>query len=126
ALDAYHSIQVALAALDRLEVRGRDSAGVHVLVDGHGLDLDDPHVRGLLEARSQDRLFPSGAVRAPDGALAFVYKAAAEIGELGDNVRALRAANPGGDLLRQALVAATAQLSVLGHPRAARGGLRSA
>ena len=40
AIEAYTSIQQALSALDRLEVRGRDSAGLHVLVRGHGLDLD--------------------------------------------------------------------------------------
>src|SRR5262245_38859513 len=44
ALDAFHSIQIALSALDRLEVRGRDSAGLHVFVTGHGLDFDDPTV----------------------------------------------------------------------------------
>src|SRR6266536_3229558 len=32
AMEAYGSIQIALAALDRLEVRGRDSAGLYVLV----------------------------------------------------------------------------------------------
>src|SRR5688572_20311353 len=41
ALASYLSIQIALSAIDRLEVRGRDSAGLHVLVDGHGLDLGD-------------------------------------------------------------------------------------
>ena len=35
-LDAWWSIQVALASLDRLEVRGRDSAGIHLLIAGHG------------------------------------------------------------------------------------------
>src|SRR6187431_61003 len=30
AIEAYTSIQVALSALDRLEVRGRDSAGLHL------------------------------------------------------------------------------------------------
>ncbi len=33
ALDAFWSIQVALSAIDRLEVRGRDSAGLHLLID---------------------------------------------------------------------------------------------
>ena len=44
AIEAFHSVQVALSALDRLEVRGRDSAGLHVLVTGHGLDLADPTI----------------------------------------------------------------------------------
>src|SRR5262249_26651992 len=46
ALDGWWSIQVALASLDRLEVRGRDSAGLHVLVAGHDLEPGDPGVRG--------------------------------------------------------------------------------
>src|SRR5438128_8392522 len=91
ALDACFSIQVALAALDRLEVRGRDSAGLHVLVDGHGLDLDDPTIAGLVAQRNADPLFMAGSVRTPGGDLAFVYKTAAEIGELGDNTARLRA-----------------------------------
>ena len=42
ALDGWWSIQVALASLDRLEVRGRDSAGLHVLVAGHEPGSADP------------------------------------------------------------------------------------
>jgi len=38
-------------------------------------------------------------VRTPGGHLSFVYKAAAEIGELGDNTKALRAAITGDVLL---------------------------
>ncbi len=91
ALTAYWAMQVALSALDRLEVRGRDSAGLHVLVSGHGIDLDQPDAAALLSARS-DELFTSMAIRAPRGHLSFVYKVAAEIGELGDNTHALRAA----------------------------------
>src|SRR3984893_15484618 len=51
ALDALWAIQTALSSLDRLEVRGRDSAGLHVLVTGHGLDLSGPSVRALLGSR---------------------------------------------------------------------------
>src|SRR5438552_5009703 len=89
AIEACASIQIALSALDRLEVRGRDSAGVHVTVEGHGLDLEAPAVRAQLSERTSDRLFRSTAVRLSDGHLCFVYKAAAEIGELGDNTRAI-------------------------------------
>ena len=91
AIEVFTSVQVALSAIDRLEVRGRDSAGLHVLLTGHDLDLDEPSVARMLEER-HDPLFGSRAVRAVDGALSFVYKAAAEIGELGDNTAALRAA----------------------------------
>jgi glucosamine--fructose-6-phosphate aminotransferase (isomerizing) len=44
----------------------------------------------VIAARAADPLFGDGSVRTPDGHLVFVYKAAAEIGELGDNTRALR------------------------------------
>ena len=50
---------------------------------------------------------------------------AAEIGELGDNVRALRAAIRTDDLLRLALEAPTARLSVVGHTRWASVGIIS-
>jgi len=121
AVDAYLSIQVALSSLDRLEVRGRDSAGIHVLVTGHALDPTDP----ALAARVADPLFTSGAVRVAGGALSFVYKAAAEIGELGDNTAALRAAIGADDLLRRALSVPTAEATVLGHTRWASVGIIS-
>jgi len=116
AVEAYASIQTALSAIDRLEVRGRDSAGLHILVWGHGLDLGSPRIAALLKKRS-DPTFGSGAVRNCDGALGFVYKAAAEIGELGDNVAALRRAVVGDELLRLALAAPAAEAAVVGHTR---------
>jgi glucosamine--fructose-6-phosphate aminotransferase (isomerizing) len=122
-VEAFASIQTALSALDRLEVRGRDSAGLHVLVTGHDLDLGDPEVAALLAARQQDRLFTSRAVRAPDGALSFVYKAASEVGELGDNGRRLRDAIAADVLLHRALAAAGAEALVLGHTRWASVGM---
>ena len=125
AIDAFTSIQIALSAIDRLEVRGRDSAGLHLLVDGHGLDLDAPDVRARLSDRTSDALFTSMAVRTPGGNLAFVYKAAAEIGELGDNTSALRAAIRDDDLLHRALETDTANCLVLGHTRWASVGIIS-
>ncbi|HEY8094140.1 MAG TPA: glucosamine-6-phosphate synthase, partial [Acidimicrobiales bacterium] len=92
ALAGFLSVQLALSAIDRLEVRGRDSAGLHLFVWDHGLGLGDPEVTARLAGRGDDPLYPSGAVRLTNGALSFVYKAAAEIGELGDNTAALRAA----------------------------------
>ncbi len=128
ALEAYWSVHVALSAIDRLEVRGRDSAGLHLLVTGHGLDPSDDEIA----ARAGDPLFRSGSVRLIAGganagspALAFVYKAAAEIGELGDNVRAVRSAITGDGLLRRALASPDAEVTVLGHTRWASVGLIS-
>jgi glucosamine--fructose-6-phosphate aminotransferase (isomerizing) len=125
AIETATSIQQALAALDRLEVRGRDSAGLTVLVRDHGLDLGDPAIARLVAARSRDPLFRSLAVRTPEGHLSFVYKAAAEIGELGDNTRSIRAAIAGDDLLRLATTADSASALVLGHTRWASVGIIS-
>ena len=125
AVAAYAGVQVALSALDRLEVRGRDSAGLHLLVSGHGLDLDDAAVAAVVAARADDPRFTSGAVRTPEGLLSLVYKAAAEIGELGDNGRALRAAVRADDLLRRALADSGARATVLCHTRWASVGIVS-
>ena len=121
ALGVFSSLQTALSSLDRLEVRGRDSAGITVLVRGHGLDPGGAEIR----ARMQDPLFTDGSVRVADGCLSFVYKAAAEIGELGDNTRALRLAIASDALLHAAVRADTAEALVLGHTRWASVGIIS-
>ncbi len=125
AIEAFTSIQIALSALDRLEVRGRDSAGIHLLVRGHGLDFADPAVARIIERRAADPLFGDGSVRMPDGMLSLVYKAAAEIGELGDNVRHLRGAIRADDLLKLALASDAAEVTLLGHTRWASVGIIS-
>jgi glutamine---fructose-6-phosphate transaminase (isomerizing) len=125
ALAAFSSVQTALSALDRLEVRGRDSAGIHLLVRDHGLDLDSETVRHMLAGRADDILYPSGAVRVADGHLTFVYKAAAEIGELGDNTRVLRAALRADDLLHLAVENDAARVNVIAHTRWASVGIIS-
>ncbi|MDZ7674355.1 MAG: SIS domain-containing protein [Acidimicrobiales bacterium] len=131
-VEACTQIEQALRAIDRLEVRGRDSAGLLVLVRGHGLDPDDAAVAGLLRGRADDQLLRSGAVRVVDTVdtgggpvLAFSYKAAAEIGELGDNTEVLRAAIAEDDLLRLALAEHDANAVVLGHTRWASVGIIS-
>ncbi len=124
AVEGFGSIQTALSALDRLEVRGRDSAGLHVFVVGQGLDLASPPIVAELERRA-DPLFGSGAARRAGPVLSFVYKAAAEIGELGDNVAALRRAIGADVLLARALAHEDAELIVLGHTRWASVGIIS-
>ncbi|MGI8711406.1 MAG: SIS domain-containing protein, partial [Acidimicrobiales bacterium] len=126
AVEAFASVQAALSAIDRLEVRGRDSAGLMLLVHHHGLDLADDAVAAVLARRCGDPLFGAGAVRVtPEGHLSFVFKAAAEIGELGDNTRALRAAIAEDLLLRRALAGEGAEVTVLGHTRWASIGIIS-
>lgn len=121
---AYWALQQSLSALDRLEVRGRDSAGIQVMVTDHGLDLDGPEVARLLAERN-DPLFGSGAVRSDGRTLTFVYKAAAEIGQLGDNTATLRAAIRPDELLRMAVANEGAETLVLGHTRWASVGIIS-
>ncbi|MBT4677726.1 MAG: glucosamine-6-phosphate synthase, partial [Acidimicrobiaceae bacterium] len=108
------STQQALSAIDRLEVRGRDSAGLQVTVWNHGIHPTDP----MVVARLRDPLHRSGSVRLLEGgALAFVVKVAAEIGELGDNTAAMRAALSTDGLLARALSAPDVEGSLLGHTR---------
>jgi len=125
AIEAFTHVQRVLSSLDRLEVRGRDSAGIHLLVTGHDLDLTSGRWAAAAAARCEDPLFTGGSVRIADGALSFVYKAAAEIGELGDNTRALRGAIASDDLLRAALAASSARVAVLAHTRWASVGIIS-
>ena len=125
---AYLMLQQSFSVLDRLEVRGRDSAGIHVYVWNHGLDRADATIAGLLAERSRDALFQNRAVRWIDGespVLSFVYKAASEIGELGDNTRALRQAIVDDELLRRALANPAVRTSLVAHTRWASVGIIS-
>jgi glutamine---fructose-6-phosphate transaminase (isomerizing) len=119
----YLAIHQALAGIDRLEVRGRDSAGLHLFVWGH--DIDPDALAALIAERGVDPLFQSGAVVAAGDCLSFVYKAAAEIGELGDNTAALRGALDADALLRRALASPDARVAILGHTRWASVGIIS-
>ena len=127
----YLAIQQALSAIDRMEVRGRDSAGLHVFVWNHALDVAGGAVAAAIAERSSDPLFQAGSMRLLDGAkgsgtvLSFVYKAAAEIGELGDNTAAMRAQIAADDVLRLAVSGERAEVSVLGHTRWASVGIIS-
>ena len=120
---AFSSLQLALSALDRLEVRGRDSAGISVIVSD--VDAENAELATLLQRRDHDRLFQNASVRLVDGNLNFVYKHAAEIGELGDNVRALRQSIIADELLQAAFRQPEVQSLVLGHTRWASVGIIS-
>ena len=123
ALAAFASIQTALSALDRLEVRGRDSAGVCVLVTG--VDTSAPQLQALLRGRTDDALFQNRSARAVGSAIDLVYKHSAEIGELGDNVRALRSSMRSDPLLQALLRLPGVEALVLGHTRWASVGIIS-
>ncbi len=123
AIANYASIVAALSALDRLEVRGRDSAGISVIVSG--IDPNAPALRSMLQGRIEDPLFQNHSVRVTNKTIDLVYKHAAEIGELGDNTRALRSAMRGDPLLQALLRQPAAEVLVLGHTRWASVGIIS-
>jgi glucosamine--fructose-6-phosphate aminotransferase (isomerizing) len=76
--------------------------------------------------RDEDSLLRSGAVRRlPGGGFSFVVKAAAEIGELGDNTAAMRTALATDAVLTGLLVSPSVSGAVLGHTRWASVGLIS-
>ncbi|MDE2978945.1 MAG: SIS domain-containing protein [Acidobacteriota bacterium] len=116
-LDVLIAVQQAFSSLDRLEIRGRDSAGLFLLLSGHGLDRNHPAVRFELDRRAGDPLFAHRAVNLSGGRIGLVYKCAEEIGELGDNVRFLRDAVASDPLLAAALKSPEVEAAVLGHTR---------
>ena len=125
ALDGYLAIQQALSAIDRMEVRGRDSAGIGVVVWGHGLTADRVPAGVAWADRCDDPLFVSRSLRVTDDVWIFVYKAAAEIGELGDNTRAIRHQVLDDDVLRHVLAQPGARVTLIGHTRWASVGIIS-
>ncbi|MDP6284402.1 MAG: SIS domain-containing protein [Acidimicrobiales bacterium] len=114
------SVQTALSALDRLEVRGRDSAGIEIFVTNHNLPPS-----ALEGSRFNDAILRSGAIRDCGDHIAFVYKNAAEIGDLGDNTNIIRAAIRRDELLQEAIAGPESEVTVLGHTRWASVGVIS-
>ena len=119
------TVQQVLTGLDRLEVRGRDSAGIHLMIQNHGLDLENLGIRQEIANRADDLNYKSGSVRILDGALSFVYKVASEIGELGDNTKELRKLILSDDLFYRALENENVTAVAIGHSRWASVGIIS-
>ena len=125
AVEGFLSVHQALSSLDRLEVRGRDSAGLHLLVRNHRFDSEAMSLATSAEDRLNDPLFGSRAVHiVNECSIGFVYKTASEIGELGDNTAALREAIRS-DMLLHLAMRGDAELVVLGHTRWASVGIVS-
>ncbi len=128
-LRAAYDLNVTLNSLDRLEVRGRDSAGLHITVRGNFGELS-PEMRDEIDERCASCNFSHEAVRRvvnskDEIVFSFVYKVAAEVGELGDNVRTLRAAIAGDPLLHGLLETPGVSIEVLAHTRWASVGVIS-
>ena len=106
ALGIFKNINAVLNSIDRLEVRGRDSAGISLLFildqsenEKFRSSLADSNLLNQFNERSQQNVLINNGIsihqttNSDDEALvtiSFVYKIAAEIGRLGDNIRFLR------------------------------------
>ncbi|VFU11371.1 conserved hypothetical protein [anaerobic digester metagenome] len=96
--EKYQRLNFTLNALDRLEVRGRDSCGVQVAFCFAGPQEMKDVVQKIREAGLYDlfmkRCAPgdlmNGSIHVSPGALVFTYKTALVTGDLGDNTRSLR------------------------------------
>jgi glutamine---fructose-6-phosphate transaminase (isomerizing) len=113
----FKRINAVLNSIDRLEVRGRDSAGISVLftLDISEFDRFRAHIAksglsDLLKQRTNHPVLANNCINIHEqtrgdtrqAAISFVYKFAAEIGALGDNVAFLRT-QIRNDLILQAL-----------------------
>lgn len=124
------ALQMVLENLDRLEVRGRDSAGLGLqltLPASGSLERLDGALMDELAERSRLLHAEHGSIRRhalADGreVYQFVYKVANLIGKLGDNGSALRAAIRS-DKLLWSLATAMEHIAILAHTRWASNGI---
>jgi len=121
-------INTLLNNIDRLEVRGRDSAGISIITvldqDGYHQFAAAAEQRGLLDEfdhRQQGNLLLNKdiTVHPCNGSvsLAFTYKIAAHIGRLGDNVRYLRAQIRDDRVFQLLLLSSSIHQTMLAHTR---------
>jgi len=105
-LKIFKKVNTVLNSVDRLEVRGRDSAGISLMFifDANEYEkihsaLSKEHLNDQLTARCEQETLVDGDIsmhRSTDEsgqqqvAIAFTYKVADEVGSLGDNISYLR------------------------------------
>ncbi|MFH2000455.1 MAG: SIS domain-containing protein, partial [Planctomycetota bacterium] len=127
------ALNLILNNIDRLEVRGRDSAGIAAYVrfpstKALGAFLDKGDYRQLLRARINSPAFSHTNIIVPPSApqtLLFAFKVAEEVGEMGENVRYLRAEIAKDTLFQAALRCNGAKMQAMGHTRWASNGVIS-
>ncbi len=106
ALTVFKRINAVLNSIDRLEVRGRDSAGISVILtfpkqgfENFREDLIKEGLSERLKQRTNHLILANNSITINDTfpengehlvTISFVYKFAAEIGALGDNVTFIR------------------------------------
>jgi glucosamine--fructose-6-phosphate aminotransferase (isomerizing) len=132
-ITVFRQINAVLNSIDRLEVRGRDSAGISILFNlpdeayAHFLEeLDRTGQIAEFEKRMDREVLGNNSISMnrsttngdkPNVALTLVYKIAAEIGSLGDNVRFLRQQIQQDEILQQIAAAPHSFHTVSSHTR---------
>jgi glucosamine--fructose-6-phosphate aminotransferase (isomerizing) len=98
----FKQVNTVLNSIDRLEVRGRDSAGISFLFilpqsqfNAFEKQIATHDTHETYQARKKQPLLQDGNIRVfqrsdQTTAITFTYKVAAEIGSLGDNIRYIR------------------------------------
>lgn len=121
----YHKINSCLNALDRLEVRGRDSAGLQLLIqfrkkdalDTLRRDLEKKGLFGSFHQRCQPDDLHDGSIHVSDSIVSFTYKTAQVTGQLGDNTSKLRNCIRNDFILKAAFSLSTSAETYLAHTR---------
>ena len=141
-ISAYHAvvllkkINAVFNSLDRLEVRGRDSAGLSILFSmtaeafaRFSAELEKTGQAEYFGERCDNAILTNAAIRVSRNndddivCVAFVYKYAAEIGSLGDNVRFLRQAVTADGIFHCMLTADWGSYTLSSHTRWASVGI---
>jgi glucosamine--fructose-6-phosphate aminotransferase (isomerizing) len=133
AVSVYKKINTVLNSIDRLEVRGRDSAGISLVFVLEALEYERfqhaVEARGLsreLSDRTNQEVLLNRGVSLRESCLAgsavctsivFTYKVAAEVGRLGDNIAFIRQQVCEDDLLHCISGIPCSSLMVFAHTR---------
>ncbi|MCL6583624.1 MAG: SIS domain-containing protein [bacterium] len=132
-IQEFRKINFILNNLDRLEIRGRDSAGISVMItfpDQVALEefLNKLKAQGLedqFEQRTKIRDLLSGHIACRPPTMIFTFKVAAEIGKLGDNVAFLRRTITQDPIFHLALQERGIFTNIIAHTRWASVGMIS-
>ncbi len=118
------AIEQALENIDRLEVRGRDSAGISILCSlSKAVDAADEPVGKSGPEVVERRTHRIGFADGSEGRV-FIYKIANLVGRLGDNTAGLRDAIRH-DLELWKIASAVDQINIIAHTRWASNGIIS-
>ena len=132
-ISRFKKINAVLNSIDRLEVRGRDSAGISIMFifgppefQKFEAALTQAGIRDQFEDRCEPDPLVNGGINCrpstnPDGkkqvAVAVTYKIALEIGSLGDNVQYLRRQIANDPVLQILVTMSAAFDTVVAHTR---------